>query len=197
MKWAAPSCYKTAAGSLSKCSTRRIKYLATASSRPWPGIGCGTVGTEVGRLGAVLYRGGGGGKARNALMTKGIVQGGGSPTVRKHGMDGPRNLAPDRGQPRLLDQCATSSAGCTTASAPSRPTSTGSGASSSSTGSGAPRRSRPWKWRRLTHLAVQVRSPRPPEPGAERHRVLLPAGIEKGNSAGWSMGEVGVRVKTA
>ena len=69
-----PSCYKTAAGSLSECSTRRIKYLAPASSRSWPGIGCGTVGTEVGGLGAVLYRGGGVGKACNAVMAKGTVQ---------------------------------------------------------------------------------------------------------------------------
>ena len=58
----------------------------------------------MGGLGAVLYRGGGGSKARNAVMTKGIVQGAASPTVRKHGMDGPWDMAPARGQPRLLDQ---------------------------------------------------------------------------------------------
>lgn len=47
MKWAAdPSCYKTASGSVSKCSTLRVKYLEPASSpscprdRPRDG-GCG------------------------------------------------------------------------------------------------------------------------------------------------------------
>ena len=39
VQWAAdPSCYKT-----HKCSTRRIMYLAPASSRFRPGIGCGEV----------------------------------------------------------------------------------------------------------------------------------------------------------
>ena len=44
MKRAAhPSCYKTAAGSRNKSSTRRIKYLAPASSWSCPRIGCGTL----------------------------------------------------------------------------------------------------------------------------------------------------------
>ena len=57
-----------------------------------------------GRVCAVLYRGGGVGKAGKALKTKGTVQGGARPTVRKHGMDRHRNSGPARGQPRLLDQ---------------------------------------------------------------------------------------------
>ena len=87
-----------------KCSIRRIKDLAPASSRSCPGIGCGTVGVEAGRVGAVLYRGGGVGEAGKALKTKGIVQGGARPTVRKHGMDRHEDPAPTRSQPRLLDQ---------------------------------------------------------------------------------------------
>jgi hypothetical protein len=76
MKRAAdPSCYKTAAGSRKKFSTRRIKYLAPVSSYSCPGMGCGTAGVEAGRVGAVLYRGGGGSEAHKALTTREIVQG--------------------------------------------------------------------------------------------------------------------------
>ncbi len=57
-----------------------------------------------GRVGAVLYRGGGVGKGGKVLKTMGITQGGARPTVRKHGMDGHQNLAAARDQPRLLDQ---------------------------------------------------------------------------------------------
>ena len=43
--------------------------------------------------GAVLYRGGGAGKAGKFLTSKGIVHGGARPTVRKHGMDRYQNRA--------------------------------------------------------------------------------------------------------
>ena len=38
-------------------------------------MGCGTAGVEAGCVGAVLYRGGGGGEAHKALTTREIVQG--------------------------------------------------------------------------------------------------------------------------
>jgi hypothetical protein len=45
MKWAAdPSCYKAVVAPLTKCSIRRVKYLAPASSRSCPGIGGGSLG---------------------------------------------------------------------------------------------------------------------------------------------------------
>ena len=56
-------------------STRRIKYLAPVSSCSCLEMGCGTAGVEVGRVGAVLYRGGGGSEAHKALTTREIVQG--------------------------------------------------------------------------------------------------------------------------
>ena len=74
MIWEAdPLCYKTATGSLGECTTRRVKHLAPAPSRSCPGIDCGTVGVESGRVGSVLYCGGGLGEAGKALRTKGIV----------------------------------------------------------------------------------------------------------------------------
>ena len=188
MKWAAdPSCYKTGAGSLNECSIRRIKYLAPAS----PGIGCGSVrGFRWGwsRRRIISRRGRRQGSQRRD--DEGDCTRGREPPVRKHGMDGPRNLAPARVNRGCSIRCATSSTGFTTASAPSRPTSTGYGASSSST-EATPRGDR---GRGSGGVSGLFRGPRPgrlvhPEAGAERHRVSLPAGIEKENSAGWSMGD--------
>jgi hypothetical protein len=103
MQWAAdPSRYKAATSPLAKCSIGRVKHLAPTSSRMCPGIGCGTVGVEAGRVGAVLYRGGKGGEAGKTLKAKGIVQGGARPTVGKHGMERPEDPAPTRSQPRPL-----------------------------------------------------------------------------------------------
>ena len=124
MKWAAdPSCYKTAASSRNKSSTRRIKYLAPVSSCSCPGMGCGTAGVEADRVGAVLSRGGGGGEARKALTDAGDCTRGARPTVRKHGMDMPQNPAPGRSQPGCSIRSATSFGGCASASGPSRDTS--------------------------------------------------------------------------
>ena len=61
------------------------------------------MGIEAGRVGGVVYRGGGAGKAGNALKVKWIVQGGACLNGRKHGMDRYQNRALAWGQPEWVN----------------------------------------------------------------------------------------------